>query len=177
MLKRFRKIVGVLAVLAIPVSAMAVQAAPADAAASCSLTASAFVPVNPVNYVAAQMTMSNCTDTKAVKWSQVSALQGNACLGQPAGDCPQVHYEELILGGTSNCHLPNFATRQDWTCSNATGTIPNASLYQYVTRSNIGFAGSCDYIATIVGYQFQSYSTGSWSNLFYVALPYQYICH
>lgn len=155
----------------------AIAAPSASATASCSLSASAFVPVNPINYVAAQMTMSGCTDTKAVKWSQVSALQGNACLGQPAGDCPQVHYEELILGGTSNCHLPNFATRQDWTCSNSTGTIPSASLYQYVTRSNIGFAGSCDYISTIVGYQLQSYSTGSWSNLFYIAFPYQYICH
>jgi len=161
---------------ATPLAAIAPAVATAGATANCSLSATGFGTNTPSTDAAAQMTMSNCTDTKAVKWSQVSSLQSDGCYGS-AFDCTYGHFEELISGGTSNCHLTGYASRQDWTCGNATGTIASASLYQYVYRPDIGWGGTCTWLAVIVGYQLQSYSTNSWSNLFYIAFPYTYVCH
>jgi len=172
-----RKWFGLIAVLGALLAVGAFAVPSASATASCSLSATPFGTNTPGPDAAAQMTMSGCTDTKAVKWLSISTLQANACLGQPAGDCPQAHFEELITGGTSNCHLTSYVSRQDWTCGNATGTIASASLYQYVTRSDLGWAGSCDYVLVIAGYQLQTYSTNGWSNTFWIQFPYQFICH
>jgi len=174
-LKRFKRFIGVLAVLAVPVGIAASESVAQPVAkvakqhktgfSSCVGPASASAFAYFGQFPAAQITLQGCTNTKALKFTR--RYPGQSPIGEiyDASVGPTHHILFSDSGGTSpyfQCVTSGCSyAGQTMIVQNATGTISQGSAY---VVSNPSFYHGTRWLAFTVCIQQQAYDTGVWQN-------------